>query len=645
MRTFMLSILLVISFSLQAQPWVQQNSVFNPSGVPSLPFSQPRFADVDADGDMDMLIGSTASKPFFVENTGTPTVPNFSPGDDILPGVDPLDAEVAVFHDLDADGDFDLISGGFTGLNYYTNTGNAGNPVFEHQSGFFNGLATGYFPVPDLADIDNDGDKDLVVGLSENGMIRLYFNLGNSSSAIFSEAQSVDVYDVGLYAYPAFNDLDNDGDYDLIAGRDGHNLWYLKNTGSAIQASWELNSSFFGEIANDTYWNSPGFADLNNDGTADLVYGTADGPLVCYFNSGTPEIPAWTIQTSLFGGVLDPGAASNPFLIDFDNDGDLDLLSGSQMGTIHYFENTGNAAGAAWQENSAYFASIDHSIYSAVTAGDVNGDGLPDVIVGDLSGKLYFYQNTPDGLQWITDVFQDIQLSGWSAPRLFDIDLDGDLDLIAGEENGKLSLIKNAGNAQQAIWFHYPNFFGNFDIGSNCVPAPVDLDFDGDTDLLCGGGFGDLVFLQNNNGNYVQNNLFIIGLDGNQNATPCFGDLDNDGDPDLVLGEYSGVFGYFRNDYLFVGIEDNKPAPKTRFSIFPNPVAGVLNLSVYSDSDSEVRMRVFDVEGKLVTDWDKLLLVSGSNEFRLPASTLLPGVYLLKIIQKGEVKVFRLIKR
>ena len=645
MKQFALICLIFVSltFNLSSQPWVLQNSIFNPSGVPSLPFSQPRFADIDDDGDHDMIIGNTSGKPFFVENTGTASSPAFNAGPDIFSVVDPLDAEMGVFYDLDADGDLDFVSGGFTGLNLFNNIGDANNPVFEKVSGFFSGLNVGQIPVPDLADVDADGDADMIVGFSESGLLRLYINTGSAFTASFSEANAVDVDDVGLYAYPVFCDLDADGDFDLISGRDGHNLWFFENTGTIQSPQWDLNTLFFGAIASETYWNSPGFADLNADGTYDLIYGTADGPLNYYINSGTPQVAVWTVNTSLFGGVLDPGGASNPCLYDFDNDGDLDLLSGSQLGSIYYYENTGTASGPAWNENSTYFASIDHSIYSAVAAGDVNSDGLPDVIVGDLSGKLYYHRNTGLGFEVVTDVLQSITLSGWSSPRLLDLDQDGDLDIIAGEENGKLSYLRNNGTALSPDWQLIAGFFGSFDIGSNCVPALTDLDFDGDIDILCGGMFGDLKYLQNNNGVRTQNNMVIIGLHAEQNAAPFFGDLDNDGDADLVLGEYSGVFSYYRNDFLFVTIPETTLSTES-VNAFPNPVSNEVTIEFNLEETSSIELQLIDYNGKVIWKKPAETRSKGKHSIQIKGVDLPKGVNILQLNSGKRSEVIKIVR-
>ena len=109
-------ITLLFTTLLVASDWKLNPGMFNPSGVPSLTFSQPRFADLDADGDQDMILGSISGKPVFLTNTGTSTSPQFSIIDDIFAPVNELDAEVGVCYDIDADGDLDLISGGYRGL-------------------------------------------------------------------------------------------------------------------------------------------------------------------------------------------------------------------------------------------------------------------------------------------------------------------------------------------------------------------------------------------------------------------------------------------------------------------------------------------------------------------------------------------------
>lgn len=569
-RRIFVSTALMLGSLLSAQPWLQNDTVFNSSGVPSLPFSQPRFADLDGDGDPDLILGSIDLAPVYLENTGTATQPAFSPGAAIFSGISPLDAEMGVCGDLDADADLDFITGGYTGLHFYQNTGTVSLPVFSEIPGYFNGLNTGSCPVPALADVDADGDLDLVVGTSENGSVKLYFNQGDPVTGQFNENEMLIIGDVGLYAYPVFCDIDNDNDQDLLAGRDIHGFVYFENMGNSTTPDWQVNTAVFTGLGSDTYWNSPALTDLNGDGTFDLIYGTAAGPLHYYQNTGTPASPLWQENTVLFGGVLDVGGASNPFFHDFDGDGDLDLISGSQLGDIKYYRNTGTASAPAWEDHSDMFVSIDHSIYSAATAGDVNGDGQPDLIVGDLSGQLFYHRNTGHGFIWETAALSFVNLGGWSSPRLLLMDEDDDLDIVAGNEAGNLFYFENVGSATSPDWVEIPGFFGGIDVGTNCVPTLADLDFDGDWDILTGDISGQVQFFENQAGNWVENPVPVAGLSGGQNTTPACADLDGDGDPDLCLGNYSGTFSYFENQQDFNSIS-TAVIPSFDFQLGNNP--------------------------------------------------------------------------
>ncbi len=527
---------------LFSQPWEQDNSIFNPSGVPSLTFSQPRFADLDNDEDFDMILGSTSQAPLYFENTGSATNPAFAPGDDLFEDVSSLDAEMGVCVDIDNDGDLDLVTGGYTGLHLYRNIGSATQAEFSHEAGFFSGLLVGSNPVPDLADADGDGDSDMVVGLSEDGSVLLYENTGTASNAQFSESNMQTIEDIGLYAYPIFADFDADGDQDIFCGRDGHLFNYFENN----NGSWTQNDTPFAGLGTETYWNSPDLVDLDGDNVLDLIYGTASGPLVYQVNNGTGSNPSWAENTTLFGGTLDVGGASNPVFYDFDGDGDLDMISGSNLGDIKYYENIGNVHCPAWQENNSYFASIDHSIYAAVTVGDVDNDGDADVIVGDLNGSLYFHRNTGMGLMEETGHFPGFSVSGWSAPRLLDMDGDGDLDIAVGSDDGTLSYLVNQGDASTPNWVENSSFFNGIDVGSNCVPSFADYDGDGDYDFAAGNLFGDVTYFENGMG-WTENTSLFSDMTVDQNATPALVDLDADGDLDIVVGCYDGTFTFHRN--------------------------------------------------------------------------------------------------
>ena len=604
-RIIVISFLLgfLITSILTAQLWQQNDAIFNSSGVPSLPFSQPRFADLDGDGDMDMILGNINDAPFYIENIGTIASPAFAEGDDIFSGISSLDAEMGVCADLDNDGDLDFISGGFSGLNYFENIGTVTTPSFQQVSNYFAGLSVGQIPIPDLADVDDDNDLDMVVGLSEDGSVKIYLNTGTVTVALFSESNVINIGDVGLYAYPNFCDLDADNDQDIVVGRDLHGFVYYQNNGDPQSGLWEVNASVFIGLGDETYWNSPGLTDINGDGTIDLIFGTAAGPLHFYENNGTPTIPSWQENTTLFGGVIDVGGASNPFFYDFDDDGDFDLVSGSQLGNIKYYQNVGTAYAPAWAENSSYFASIDHSIYSAITLGDVNDDGLPDAIVGDLNGHFFFHLNTGTGFFWDTEVLAFVALGSWSAPRLVDMDEDEDLDIVAGNESGNLFYFENQGSLSEPDWVEVTGYFGNIDVGTNCVPTVGDLNMNNSLDVITGDMWGEVQFFENMEGTWMENSAPVSGITGGQNTTPALADLDNDGDLDLTLGNYDGTLNYYENLHFIVDNDPELPLTNSyKLCNYPNPFNPSTIISFSIPNESKVNLSIYNTKGQKVKD-------------------------------------------
>ncbi|MFP4471505.1 MAG: FG-GAP-like repeat-containing protein, partial [Bacteroidales bacterium] len=376
----------------------------------------------------------------------------------------------------------------------------------------------------------------------------------------------------------------------------------------------------------------------------DLVYGTASGPLQYYVNSGTPEIPSWQENISLFGGVLDAGGASNPFFYDYDGDGDLDMFSGSWLGDVLYFENTGTSTGPAWQENSEPFESLKHSIYSAVTVGDVNADGHPDAIVGDLSGGLFYHRNTGDGFVYEAELLQDINLGGWACPRLVDFDTDGDLDIIAGNEDGDLAYIENQGSPSLPEWVEIPGFFNGVGVNHSCAPAICDVDLDGDFDILCGNLSGELYYFEQDDGMWLPNPEMFQGISVDQNATPAFADLDNDGDPDLTIGEYNGPFNYYSNQLMVAGIDPSTNAQPDA-SVFPNPLTDESRIEFSLKNKGDVSVQVFDARGQHVYSVFRKNLTPGKHSVALNAESLPSGLYLFRLNLAGETMYLKGVRR
>ena len=119
--------------------------------------------------------------------------------------------------DLDADGDLDLIVGESSGtLNYYRNDGGPGSPDFVLVSDEFQDIDIGRRSVPTILDLDGDGDLDLAVGTEASGLL-FYLNEGSAGEPVFVETVPF-APAVPTFTAPVFVDIDEDGDRDLVAG-------------------------------------------------------------------------------------------------------------------------------------------------------------------------------------------------------------------------------------------------------------------------------------------------------------------------------------------------------------------------------------------------------------------------------------------
>ena len=278
-------------------------------------FIKPEFTDLDGDGDADLIVGGENGLIYYFENTGAPGNPRFTQrmgNANPMDGVDVGAYSKPVFVDLDGDRDSDLVVGSITGrLHYFENTGTVTDPLFTQRTGSANPLDfvdVASKSTPAFVDLDGDDDLDLVVGYLSTTLF--YFeNTGTPEIASFAERTGAanPFADLFLYEYydagpktrtrlkssaPAFADLDDDQDPDLIVGYDKGDIIYYENTGTATEPDFTLQT---------------------HTGTANLLYG------------------AWV---DYYG---------TPAFIDLDNDGDLDLVAGDRNGTLNYLENTGIA--------------------------------------------------------------------------------------------------------------------------------------------------------------------------------------------------------------------------------------------------------------------------------------------------------------
>ncbi|MCP4700556.1 MAG: hypothetical protein GY862_27440 [Gammaproteobacteria bacterium] len=595
----------------RAAAFEEQSGADNPwDGVDVGEHNAPALADLDADGDLDLVAGGKGNHLHYFENTGSAARPVYverTGADNPWDGMDVEGwtniASVPALADLDADGDLDLMVGlgygivmggtySITRNLYFENTGDAARPVYVQRNGAENpwkGRHTDFHNIPAPVDLDADGDLDLVVG-DISGILRYFENTGSAAQPTYVyrggannpwSGVSVGGMGAGRHSVPALADLDADGDLDLVAGLDEQAgddiLGYFENTGSAarpvyVRRYYEDNPLYRAYVGDSS---APAFADLDADGDLDLVVGNEQGTLDYFENISDAT---WSKHRyarrngadNPWDGV-DVGDHSAPALADLDADGDLDLVAGGKMGLLHYFENTGSAARPVYVERSGTDKPWDEGFMGSTPAlADLDADGDLDLVTGDSYGYFYYFENIGGAARpvYIRRRGADNPWDGFyvgekTAPALTDLDADGDLDLVAGNVYGYLHYFENTERtaADKPRYFEYTertaadNPWDGMNMGDDsAAPALADLDADGDLDLVAGGREGNLRYFENT-GNaarpvYVERTAADNPwdrMDAGSFSTPALADLDADGDLDLVAGGKFGILRYFEN--------------------------------------------------------------------------------------------------
>jgi FG-GAP-like repeat len=499
------------------------------------------LADIDLDSDLDIFADASTGFVRYFRNDGIgPHTFSFTAMDSQYGNFQVELNCTPAFVDLNADGDKDFFVGNTGGnLVFWENSGTALSPIWNFVTDFYDSIIA--FPGKSIAsienpnhgfsnirfvDIDSDVDQDLFWGDIFNTNMYLFDNLGADtlSDLTLNTNNYLTVPTLG-FNHPTFADLDGDSDLDLLIGvanfAEINNLLFYRNLGNPALASFSLETSNY--LPNLDLGSSavPCIADLDNDGDKDLLVGGGDGRLSLFRNTGTKSLPLLTLESNFFNSI-DCGSAAAPELIDYDNDGDLDMLLGVYSGRIQYYRNDGSAA----LFNPVLADTIDipkvDQLATPRTA-DFNNDGLFDLVIGEWDfnsfANILLYKNVGSVgaplFQLQTASLLNKTQREFTIPEVFDWNRDGKPDIIAGLRLSGLDVYINSASSgtfpDSNTMLLSSDTVPAFDDGFRLAAQFADIDDDDDADIIVGEDDGGLNFWRDTIG-------CCVGIRGNANS-------------------------------------------------------------------------------------------------------------------------------
>ncbi len=493
-----------------------------------------------------------------------------------------------------------------------------------------------------LVDYDGDGRLDVVVGAGDwtdygwddgydaagvwvrgplRGFVYVARNVGDDETPKYEKpfqvkaaAASIEVFG---WPSPNFADFDGDGDLDLLCGEFLDGFTYFENVGTRTRPEYaagnRLKTADDRPLTMDLQMITPTAIDWDGDGDLDLIVGDEDGRVALVENSGglradrSPQFltPRYFQQEA---DDLKFGALATPVGFDWDGDGDFDLVSGDTAGNLGFFENLSGpgverprwaaprlleADGAVIRIMAGPNGSIQGPCeakwgYTTLSIADWDLDGLPDLLVNSIWGKVHWYKNVgsrtapklaaarPIEVEWSDRDPQPKLDWGWlrpegkalltqwrTTPFAVDWDRDGLVDLVMLDHEGYLALFPRVKGADGGLTLSPPRRVFADEAGAAlrlnagragksgrrklCV---VDWDGDGKLDLLLNAANARLM---RQTGPDAETWRFRdLGLLSNQDieghdVSPTVVDFNADGLPDFLGGAEDGRFYYLRN--------------------------------------------------------------------------------------------------
>ena len=400
--------------------------------------------DYDGDGLKDLLV-SCPDRPYkglyFFKNIGTPRHPRFAAAERISEkGMNNIRLS-------EADGKPYVLSKNFEYPDFFK------APYAKKRRLHYEGEELGATynksrsNMWSYADWDGDGDKDIVVGIDTwddygwdnafdslgrwtrgplHGYVYLLENTGRgyvNRGKVEAAGAPIDVYGA---PNPCIADFDGDGDPDLICGEFVDGLTWFENVGTRMEPRFAAGrplANKHGEIRLHLEMIVPVVSDFDGDGHPDLIVGDEDGRVAWVRHTGKVKKGMPQFESPVyFTQQADPvkfGALSTPCAFDWDGDGKQDIIAGNSAGEIAFIRNLSGGENPVWDaprlftvngkpiriqagENGSIQGPAERKWgYTVLSVADWDGDGLPDIIINSIWGKIEWFRNLggKDGLR------------------------------------------------------------------------------------------------------------------------------------------------------------------------------------------------------------------------------------------------------
>lgn len=329
-------------------------------GQPLLEFPAPFLADLAEDSSMDLIVATNRINGA---------------------GFSPFGNNVFHFRQDNGDGSWNLLSNRF----------------------MVDGMADhGFRSSPAVWDVNEDGLPDLLIGYNSShpiygytSRIALYLNTGTAGEPAFTLSTDdfgmLSIYNLKSI-HPAIGDLTGDGVPELVLGLEDGTLQVYTNSVSALSNYFPMASN---PLAQATLYGyaRPQLIDVDENGTLDLLCGARNGAMAWIDNSGTPSAPLFTLVRDTLGGVLPEGyfQECSPFFLK-QNEGGYLIYYGRLDGTISVYQ---GRLDEDFTLLAPRLSTIDVGERATLALHDLNGDGSPELLVGNMRGGIEIFEVTP----------------------------------------------------------------------------------------------------------------------------------------------------------------------------------------------------------------------------------------------------------